>query len=394
MIEDKRMYFIRNMEIFKGNKEGYTYKKFDFFSDSHIIGEFAYGPYKLTALDVLEGKWTPITNLSFVNIEKDYPDHPTLADPRWHRNDTKGYYHGGGAGDEILNLCSLFLRRRLIPQQKNVSYYIKEFLLSEVGVEGWIDEALIKGKSNLNELYEWFELLEKLDEKYHLKFIFATKMYQNAINRIEESPDISYLNLVSAIEVLSEDVDIEISIEDITADDKKLEKFLNSIQDSECQNRIKDEFLRKFKKDHYISRQFIEFIKMYLPSGFWEKNENGNITDDMSLEIIARELEGQINEIEFEDRIIPNGNEDVKWLGILKRIYNQRSRTLHAGEPFQPHIFNLIPISSTIEIPRWFYGYISGDRRWYEKDFIPYPHFFERLVNEVLKSYLKKNSKI
>lgn len=133
---------------------------------------------------------------------------------------------------------------------------------------------------------------------------------------------------------------------------------------------------------------------MYLPSGFWEKNENRNIMDDMSLEIIARELEGQINEIEFEDRIIPNGNEDVKWLGILKRIYNQRSQTLHAGEPFQPHVFNLIPISSTIEIPRWFYGYISGDRRWYEKDFIPYPHFFERLVNEVLKSYLKTNSKI
>lgn len=89
----------------------------------------------------------------------------------------------------------------------------------------WIDEALIKGKSNLNELYEWFELLEKLDEKYHLKFIFATKMYQNAINRIEESPDISYLNLVSAIEVLGKDVDIEISIEDITADDKKLKNF-------------------------------------------------------------------------------------------------------------------------------------------------------------------------
>lgn len=56
MIKDKRMYFIRNMEIFKGNKDGYTYKKFDIFSDSHIIGEFAYGPYKLTAHDVLEGK--------------------------------------------------------------------------------------------------------------------------------------------------------------------------------------------------------------------------------------------------------------------------------------------------------------------------------------------------
>lgn len=223
--------------------------------------------------------------------------------------------------------------------------------------------------------------------------MFATKMYQNAINRIEESPDISYLNLVSAIEVLSKDVDIKISIDDITDDDKKLKKFLNSIQNSECQNRIKNEFLRKFKKDHYVSRQFIEFIKMYLPPVFWEKNENRHITEDMSLEIIARELGGQINKIEFEDRMIPNGNEDVNWLGILKRIYNQRSQTLHAGEPFQPHIFNLIPISSTIEIPRYS-SYISGDRKWHEKDFIPYPHFFERLVNEVLKSYLKMNCKI
>ena len=36
-------------------------------------------------------------------------------------------------------------------------------------------------------------------------------------------------------------------------------------------------------------------------------------------------------------------------------------------------------------------GLRSGEDHWKLKDIIPYPHFFERLVNNVLLTYLKRN---
>lgn len=385
---DKRMFFIRNMESLKEEDSEYETEIFNVTSDSCIIGSFEYGPYSFKADDIEESKYTPITNLTLQVNNKILPETHPLLKPGWRENEKKGYYHGGGIPDEIVTLSSLFLRRRLISPYKRFSYGIKDHG-AEIGLEGWIDEALIKGESNLCELNDWFEVIEGLNEDYHLKFMFAAKMYDQAIYRIEESPDMSYLNLVSAIEVFSQDFDINVTIEDIIENDKKFKRFLDSIEEKECRVKIEDEFLRKFKRDQNISKKFREFIKVYLPDNFFD---NTIARRDMDLKTYAKEMEGQIHKVEIEDREIPNGAEKLKYDGFLKKIYNQRSETLHSGEAFQPHIYDLLRHSSQIEIPRYSRGYIADDRRWYMRDFIPYPHFFERLVNEVLKSFLKENS--
>jgi hypothetical protein len=72
---------------------------------------------------------------------------------------------------------------------------------------------------------------------------------------------------------------------------------------------------------------------------------------------------------------------------LLERIYNQRSATLHRGEPFPPNIFGLPMIGAELD----FGDLMIGDRKWEEKDFIPHPSFFERLVNHVLKNFLLHN---
>ena len=139
---------------------------------------------------------------------------------------------------------------------------------------------------------------------------------------------------------------------------KKLEKYLNEIDNTELRKNIEKTIV---ENSPFISRRFKKFIIDNIEKVFWTTQ--------------GRPVLGRIN------------REDLP--SLLNRIYTQRSKTLHYAEPFPRYIFNR-PINGE-EIP--FAKSIShGEKRWNSKEYIPYPHFFERLVNHVLKIFLKKNS--
>jgi hypothetical protein len=220
---------------------------------------------------------------------------------------------------------------------------------------GYIDKQLVEGESNLSELNDSLALIERLDPNCHQKFILAARLYHQALLIIEEQPDIAYLNLVSSIETLSRDYDIgKVILKEI---DVKLAGLIEKIKDNDLKGAIEQHLL---KKERLISRRFVTFILDHIEEDFW----NGN----------QRPEHGQIKPKDLEHR--------------LTNIYKQRSETLHLGEPFQPQIFSP-PLNNAEVCPS--NGVISIDRKWDNKDFIPYPHFFERLVNHVLKVYLKRN---
>jgi len=137
-------------------------------------------------------------------------------------------------------------------------------------------------------------------------------------------------------------------------------------------------------EERFFRRKFYTFIDKYIES-------------DQDFWAYERRPEG------------PGRIDETNLIPLLKKIYDQRSKTLHTGEPFPFYIFDrttlpglenypeelwlakpIIPHHQEMdEIPIGTMMY--GGRTWESKDFIPYPHFFERLVNHVLKNYLKAN---
>lgn len=349
MSNDEKMYLVQNIEILNDENVESGIAEHEIIADAHIIGGCTSGPYCFGVWEFSVKKEGEERKLYLRGRYKRY----SSDDHEWESAKKDGFYHGGGITDELVSLASLFLRRRLKlgPMVRRDD----KPMISTRG-KGWIDAPLIEGKSNLSDLAEWFKLVEKLDtkKKDHQRFILAVRLYNRAILLIEESPDMAYLDLVSSIEALSNDYDIgKIELSKVG---NKLATLVNSIEREDLRAEIEQAILEREKS---ICHRFVEFICNYVEESFW-----------------TEEKRPQCGKIESGQ--LP---------ALLKKIYNQRSKTLHNGEPFPPYIFNVSILKEEIEL-----GDISiGTKRWYSKDFIPKPHFFERLVNHVLKTFLKRN---
>ena len=281
---------------------------------------------------------------------------------------------------EFVYLSSLFLRRRLVlgkmtrfnntPRRHSSAWRQSN--------DEFVNADIVRGETNLSELSDWLLLMEHLDTEKRNRFCLAAKFYSEALEHIEANPDIAYLNLVSVIETLCRDVEIgEVVLTEI---DRGIANAVNKIQPPDIQEEVAKSII---KHERFIKRKFIKFIIGYTAEGFWAYQRR----PPEPLRVNPSDL----------DRLMAN-------------IYDQRSRTLHAGEPFPSYIFECHRLPGLEIYPEDTYlnknvkiGYLpmaevptgkaisSGGRIWKSKDYIPYPHFFERLVNHVLKCYLKKH---
>lgn len=182
-----------------------------------------------------------------------------------------GSSQGGGLPDELISLASLFLRRRLkldpIVREDDRPLY---FPNRRRGGH-WIDEPLVNGESKLNELTRWFKLVENLNIKYYLKFILSARLYHRALLLIEEEPDLAYLNLVSAIEVLCNETKIEgAKIDDL---DQDLKPLIESIEDKTLGGKIAETILRR----SFMKRKFVKFILDNIEEDFWSPKDRPEI---------------------------------------------------------------------------------------------------------------------
>jgi len=347
---DNRMYFLRNLEGLEyENVESYE-TEYEVLTDGYTVGECTFGPYYLTIWEISYKKDGEERKLCLRIREKKRSEN----DRPWENADKEAFYHGGDIVDEILALSSLFLRRRF-KRGPQVRWNDKPQLFLKP--EEWIDKSLISGKRKLTEIPQWLELVKGLDNNLHQKFILAVRLYYQAILLIEEQPDLAYLNLVSSIEALCREQDIGVvGLADL---DSGLAALVKRIKNINLEKRIEHAILRREK---FICRRFREFIIENIEDEFWNSEDRPEL-----------------------GKIKP---EDLREL--LTRIYNQRSKMLHEGQPFPLQVSKPPLMAAEIDFSL---GISIGGKRWEPKDYIPYPHFFESLVNHVLKTYLKRNQK-
>jgi hypothetical protein len=182
-------------------------------------------------------------------------------------------------------------------------------------------------------------------------------MYQEALDVIDQKPDFAYLLLVSCIEVIVVHLAQRTTESDLSAEIREsLAKVVDATARATLLNRI-------LELDRGIARNFVAVVLQYVDADYWADAPDLDPTD------------GRIESTELPS--------------LLKRIYDQRSRTLHQGEPFPPNIVR--PPDSLAEIDRQT-QLIIGERRWTASQFLPYVSFFERLVQHLLLQFLIKAS--
>ncbi len=343
-----RLLMFKNIDDLSAeNIERHT-TEYQILSDAHIIGQITYGPYVMRPWEFSEMKkpgeerWLLLRTTVKAFSAEDEP---------WKKASREGEYHGGGVASELIALASVFLRRRLrlgpMVRLDDSPIYIPE-------LPGQIDQQLTLGESNFARLEGWFESVRKLDPDLHFPLILAAKFYHQAVELIEGKPDLAYLLLVSAIEVLSNEYEVEPpSLSEI---DQGLANSVARIEDPELRQEIEGRIVRR----RLIARRFVAFIGDHVDVSFWQ--------------VEGRPIHGRV-----EPEQLPN---------LMKRVYDQRSRTLHDGEPFPPYIFHPAPMNGEMPVGL---SLIVGEKTWEIEDFIPTPSFFERLVNHVLKNFVTRN---
>lgn len=377
MEDTGEMYITRYWRVISedGDDRQFEDHEYAVIADADIIGEFSTAPFdlKIWQMGTLapgQERWLCLRiRHPLMTEEENQQWLESSLDPHQmsKAQRLRAFYHGGGAAEEVVALASLFLRRRLRlgPQVRlddNPVMFERHF-----GAR--TDRRIIEGQSNLAALLPWMELVHNLHSELHLPFVLAVRLYQQALSQFQSAPDLAYLSLVSAVEALANRQKIS---QPIIADyDQKLATLIDQIEDRELRAQIGERILERLNEGK-IALRFVQFIVDHVEASFWE--EQSRPSEAME---------------ETDPQKLRNwGLVTSQELGtLMKRVYDQRSKTLHEGRPFP--MWALIG-SRDEEMPRSL-GISGGGGFWAEADFIPYLSFMERLVHHVLLVFLQRN---
>ncbi len=342
---DRRLLVVRAVEVAAaGTSQSRTGSyEYEVLVDVAAKGLAKFGPFEICA-------WEPLTDLpraSYSLVLK-------LKNPVYEASSASasqsGFFHGSSLVGEICSLLSVILRRRvqLGPMLRRDNEPLRIFTQPSIQ-----NPALIEGTIDLGVVEPAMTALCEVPSDLHEPFLLACRYYQEALELIDTKPDIAYILLVTAIEVLV----VRLTQRPTEADfAQRLKDALASVTDADAKKVLVEQLLG----DRKISARFVSFISSRLTAEFWKASPK------------CTPAEGRIEQSEIQD--------------LASRIYNQRSRLLHEGEPFPPNVTS--PPNSPAEIDRSSQVTSMG-RIWKQRDYIPYVRFFERAVHYILSDFLR-----
>lgn len=342
---DERMFLSRNYDSI-GN-DNYVKRDVEVYGTANFVGQWENDVYQFHIWEV--GHDLPLgSKKRLLFTWKEFSE----ENPQKFEQSQKAFHHGGYIPEEFVYCACLILRRRF-----EVGGFQRENGKPKMAITDrqWVNRPLVEGQTNLGDIGSWIEIIIALPEKLHQRVVLALKFYWQSLNIIEESPDLAYLNLISAIEILC--FDFEIERPDVDDFHPSLGKILDKLDNQDLRKEIEAAVI---KREHFISRKFVSFIAAHLNDEFWNRE--------------GRPKYWLIEPDEIQ--------------GILKRIYNQRSKTLHTGAPFPWTAFRSVTNGELIGKE----GVGSGNKKWGPNEVLPTVGFFEELVNHVIKNYITSNS--
>lgn len=367
----------KNWKAYIAGEHGQIIFEFPLFSDAAIVGEIRseLGPYQLINTLAMES-WRPAIILrvqnrrySQENEEFDYPKMDSTQDD---------YYHDGSESDEMTALLSLCLGIRVKaggatrvfgvdadsighpigymgdedpspPPRKNIR--IRPMLVRATGSHSLEDAKQLA----------FFPLLPPKDA---IALARAARMYQEAIWIIDNTPELSWLMLTSAIETVAHQwrKSKASHVERMRSAKPKLEPILRKYARKKQADHLVQEIAQEIADSMGATKTFREFIIAFLPP---------------------------------PPSLRPPEWAQLSWehsdmMKTLNKIYGYRSEALHGGKPFPPPMCEPpLPVGEkgeVAEIPVGLAASMKGGV-WVAKDTPTLLHTYEYIVRNVILNW-------
>ncbi len=185
--------------------------------------------------------------------------------------------------------------------------------------------------------------------------VYAARLYKSALELIEDRPDTGYLALVSVVESLA-----NVALNEFEPDEAEKVKFQAPVEKRArefglCDAQARALALEACKSQRWLKRKFVKFCVDYC--------RVEDLKDPDRVFLVHEHLNPPVAEFEK----------------VLGRIYDARSKNLHAGSPFPPGIgIGMSPLIKVRDLPVDPLG----------RPEIPPLPWFERIVSTAARRFL------
>ena len=289
------------------------------------------------------------------------------------RKDTGGFTSSGISPEEIAKEFAAFLSlvtRRRVFVGRQIRY-------NGLPIEQEVDiykHLHFQEKQRLKEIepkeiYQLLENLQTMDRRIANSFILAMRLYHSAVEMMYTEPEFSYLFLVTCLEAISSAVykDYRPNNEEEFLDSRFPEwrGLLNTLPPK------KKEELKKvlLTNEKFTFRKLSKFISENVSERFWSETE-----DDAKPDYLTRIIHSDTT-IQDWEKI-----EKQSLKGVLRDIYNARSKLIHEG----------LRLPASIVVGHFQWLPIEAIETLGEGTQIPPLLTFERLVSYSMVEFLRK----
>lgn len=375
MKDDKRFYIARLADDLQDGASERAVEVYEYavLADADVVGEletdqFVFRVWEMGSFGNGQIRWLCL-RMRYPIATEDERQQEYERRRQWTKSErANAFYHGGGPAEEVVALASIFFRRRLRLGQQ-VRMNDNPVMVNWDNNTNRLDEYR-RGVVNTADAGDWFALLSKLDPKLHLSVMLAARLYQEALWQYETAPDLAYINLVTAVESLSNRASNEAAT--LATLDEQLSDLVGEISDDDLRLRITTHLEGRLRPDR-VKARWVKFILDHVTPEFWTERV---LPESVSTDATDKQLADA-------GYITPSTLERM-----IRKIYDQRSDSLHRGRPFPPFITDTI---GGADVPPYALSMSYRGGSWNQDEFFPNLPFFERLVRNVIMSFVASN---
>ena len=282
-------------------------------------------------------------------------------------------YHGGELADEVTALASLSLGIRLLNGGITREFGLDNDPYGRPREWARAPRPILQFRNNQPilpsvagsrslELLERLETIPRMEPTRYVSLIRACRSHQEALWLAELEPNLAWLLLVSAIETAANDVygTESSSVERLRNVKPDLAAHLEEIGGREHLQMVADEIAPTLG----ATKKFIDFVMRFLPEPPRDRPEGSSCRLDWTESNLKK---------------------------VLRKVYQYRSRALHAGIPFPEPMFRppfgMKPGEPGSEVPFVGLGTYSTGGTWTPKDVPINLHSFHYITRHVLLSW-------
>jgi hypothetical protein len=356
----------RNWKALLNGKPCQVVFEYPLFSDAHITGEIAdgLGPYQIINAVPITRSYRPALVLrSYQYLESKIPDMEETSEEN---------YHGGFLADEIAALMSLFLGIRIKSGDASREFTGSGDTMGRPRSYGFFDDPIlpeIKKRPVLKSALGTHSLDDALSiSSFHLvsvedaiALIRAARLYQEAVWIVEETPELSWIMLASAVETIANRWrEVKDSpFDKLNTSRPKLVEKLRDVGGDDLVMFVAEEIAPYMG----ATKTFVDFLIEFIPSP-------PQVRPD------------PFAQLSWETRNLRK---------ILTLVYKYRSRALHGGLPFpapmcEPPLYYRGEGKAAEETPIGLAASMRGGV-WLAKDIPIHLHTFEYIVRNSIVNW-------